>query len=291
MGIFRNPLQGIERFVRHPIDEITHPFGHSNKLQHFKRNVGDLGILGAETALAIETGGGSLALETGGTFAANMGRQWAKDAVKTTTIDLGVRSAKYGVRKAKRTAGKVGSRLAKKLPSDFRGYSKKIQENSARSGANRRKAQIPADAKRIYESRYFEVYRDSKGEKYLWGKPTLGPKSFRKAPASFVREWGENLLRLNPRYRKSDPLYKDMAKVKAKYGKMDHISGYSRGGAAALYQPASKSKSSRIFGPYVPYRGIGDHRARRSKKFDPVHVGARAVTKFSRPYRLAKYRF
>lgn len=282
MGILRNPLQGIERFVRHPLDEITHPFGHSNKLQHFKNNVGDLGILGAETALAVETGGGSLAAETLGTFGKKMGREWAKNAVKTTAMDLGVRSAKYGVRKVKRKVSFLKKSIAKKVPADFRGYSKKVQDNSAMVGGNRSMAQIPAGAKRIYESRYFEVYQDSEGKKYLWGKPTLGPKSFRKAPAGFVREWGENYLRFrSPKYRKSDPLEKDMAKIKQKYGRMDHISGYSRGAAAARYQPADKNTNSRIFGSYAPYAGIGNHRNRRRKNFDPVHVVARGITKYT----------
>ena len=150
------------------------------------------------------------------------------------------------------------------------------------SGGNRRMAQIPSGAKRIYESRYFEVYQDSKGKKYLWGKPTLGPDSYREDPAGFAREWVENALRArSPKYRRSDPLEKDMAKIKQKFGRMDHISGYSRGAAAARYQRADKNTTSRIFGSYTPYAGIGNHRNRRRRKFDPIHVGARGITKYT----------
>ena len=187
---------------------------------------------------------------------------------------------KDGVSNFTRKKSRTGSNAVRSFKRDFQHYSKKVQDNSAMSGGNRRMAQIPAGAKREYESRYFEVYRDSEGQTYLWGKPTLGPNSFRKDPAGFAREWGENALRLNPKYKKSDPLYRDMAKIRRKYGNIDHISGYSRGGAAAKYQSAKSSKSSRIYGPYVPYGGIGDHRARRRRKFDPIHVGARGITKY-----------
>ena len=39
-----------------------------------------------------------------------------------------------------------------------------------------------------------------------------------------------------------------MAKIKQKFGRMDHISGYSRGAAAARYQPADRNTTSRIYG-------------------------------------------
>lgn len=273
MGIFRNPWQGIDRFLRHPVDEITHPFGHHDKWQHFKQDVKDAGKLAAEAGLAVATGGESLGIE----FAAAAGKNWASTAG---------RSIMGSARKQVKRKAKSVSNVVRKSTR----YSGKSQENSAIVGENRRKAQIPKDAKRLYESRYFEVYRDSKGDTYLWGKPTLSPKSLRKDPAGFLREWGENVKRLDPKYRKSDPLYRDMAKIKQKFGKIDHISGYSRGGAAAQYQSAKGSKSSRIYGPYVPYGGIGDHRARRSRKFDPVHVGARGITKYGSAGRAA-YRF
>jgi len=212
----------------------------------------------------------------------------------STEADLFKEFVKDGVSNFTRKKSRTGSNAVRSVKRDFQHYSKKVQDNSAMSGGNRRMAQIPARAKREYESRYFEVYRDPQtGETYLWGKPTLGPNSFRKDPAGFAREWGENALRLNPKYKKSDPLQRDMAKIKAKYGRIDHISGYSRGGAAAQYQSAKSSKSSRIFGPYVPYGGIGDHRARRRRKFDPVHVGARGITKYYKkvrtPLKIYKY--
>ncbi len=273
MGIFKNPWQGIDRFIRHPVDEITHPFGHHDKWEHFKSNVKDAGKLAAEAGLAVITGGESLGVE----FAAAAGKNWASTAGRSL-----YGSARKQVKRKAKSVSNVARRSTR--------YSGKSQENSAMVGENRRKAQIPEHAERVYESRYFEVYRDSEGDTYLWGKPTLSPKSLRKDPAGFLREWVENLERLDPKYRKSDPLYRDMAKIKQKFGHIDHISGYSRGGAAAQYQSAKSSKSSRIFGPYVPVGGIGDHRARRSRKFDPVHVGARAITKYGSAARAA-YRY
>ena len=267
MGIFSNPWQGIDRFIRHPVDEITHPFGHHDKWQHFKNNLKDAGIIAAEAGAAVLTGGESVFAEAVGATAKNWGSTLGRSLYGT------------GRKQVKNQVKRV-SNATKSFKRDFQHYSKKVQDNSAMSGGNRRMAQIPEGAKREYESRYFEVYRDSKGETYLWGKPTLGPNSFRKDPAGFAREWGENVLRLDPKYKKSDPLYRDMAKIRRKYGNIDHISGYSRGGAAAKYQSAKSSKSSRIYGPYVPYGGIGDHRARRRRKFDPIHVGARGITKY-----------
>lgn len=265
MGIFSNPWQGIDRFIRHPIDEITHPFGHKNQWQHFKNDVKDAGKIAGEVGLAMATGGESLVAEAGIATA----KQWGSTAGKSL-----FGTAKKQARVAKRKITK-----AARVP-----YKGKSQLNSARSGGNSRMADIPTDAKRVYESRYFEVYQDSKGKKFLWGKPTLGPNSFRKDPAGFAREWGENLLRVSsPKYRRSDPLEKDMARIKQKYGRMDHISGFSRGAAAARYQRADKNTTSRIYGSYTPYAGIGNHRNRRRRKFDFVHdVFARPITKASR---------
>jgi hypothetical protein len=273
MGIFSNPWQGIDRFIRHPIDEITHPFGHKNQWQHFKNDVKDAGKIAGEVGLAMATGGESLVAEAGIATA----KQWRSTAGKSL-----FGTAKKQARVAKRKITK-----AVRVP-----YKGKSQLNSARSGGNRRMAQIPTGAKRVYESRYFEVYQDSKGKKYLWGKPTLGPNSFRKDPAGFAREWGENLLRVaTPKYRRSDPLEKDMAKIKQKFGRMDHISGFSRGAAAARYQRADKNTTSRIYGSYTPYAGIGNHRNRRRRKFDLVHdVFARPITKASRFIPRQRYR-
>lgn len=189
-----------------------------------------------------------------------------------------VANSLYGTAKKKARVVKRKFKKAVRVP-----YKGKSQRNSAMVGDNRRMAQIPSSAKRVYESRYFEVYQDSQGKKYLWGKPTLGPGSISKDPGGFAREWGENSLRaLTSKYRRSDPLEKDMAKIKQKFGRMDHISGYSRGAAAARYQRADNNTTSRIFGSYTPYAGIGNHRNRRRQKFDLIHVGARAITKASR---------
>jgi hypothetical protein len=272
MGIFSNPWQGIDRFIRHPIDEITHPFGHKNQWQHFKNDVKDAGKIAGEVGLAMATGGESVAAEAGIAAA----KQWRDTAGKSL-----FGTARKKARVAKRKIGK-----AVRLP-----YKGKSRTNSAMRRDNQSMAQIPLSSKRIYESRYFEVYRDSNGKKYLWGKPTLGPKGIRKDPSGFAREWGENILRLTPRYRKSDPLEKDMTKIKQKFGRMDHISGYSRGAAAARYQRADKNTTSRIFGSYTPYAGIGNHRNRRRKNFDFVHdVFARPITKVSRYMPRQRYR-
>lgn len=272
MGIFSNPWQGIDRFIRHPIDEITHPFGHKNQWQHFKNDVRDAGKIAGEVGLAMATGGESIVAEAGIATAKN----WRDTAGKSL----------FGTAKKKARVVKRKVQKAVRVP-----YKGKSQDNSAMKGGNPRMAGIPKGAKRTYDSRYFEVY-EYRGKKYLWGKPTLGPKSISKDPAGFAREWGENLLRVgSPKYRKSDPLEKDMAKIKQKFGRMDHISGYSRGAAAARYQRADKNTTSRIFGSYTPYAGIGNHRNRRRRKFDFVHdVFARPITKASRYMPRQRYR-
>lgn len=275
MGIFSNPWQGIDRFIRHPIDEITHPFGHKNQWQHFKNDVRDAGKIAGEVGLAMATGGESLVAEAGIATAKQWGSTAGKSLFGTARKQVKRNSKRLiqGTRKSARSIGK-----AVRVP-----YKGKSQLNSAMSGGNRRMAGIPTQAKRIYDSRYFEVY-EYRGKKYLWGKPTLGPKAISKDPAGFAREWGENLLRVGtPKYRKSDPLEKDMAKIKQKFGRMDHISGYSRGAAAARYQRADNNTTSRIYGSYTPYAGIGNHRNRRRRKFDFIHdVFARPITKVSR---------
>ena len=249
-------------------DHILHP-GRGTRSEEWK---------GTDPELAAE---GIASVLTGGELTFG---KLGLDVIKQTAQAI-ERSGKQTVAKQVKRKAKSFRNVARSGIRDFQHYSGKAQENSAMSGGNRYKAGIPLDAKRVYESRYFEVYRDSKGETHLWGKPTLGPNSFKKDPAGFLREWGENYLRLDPKYRKSDPLYRDMARIKRKFGKVDHISGYSRGGAAAQYQSAKDSKSSRIFGPYVPVGGIGDHRVRRTPYFDPVHVVARGITKHGRSIR------
>lgn len=242
----------------------SHPFGDAHNAKQAFSNMTNEMTRHNEDQLKMMGG-----IMTGGiSTEAGLVNEFIKDRVS----DYARRKTSTGLKRV--------SNATKSFKRDFQHYSKKVQDNSAMSGGNRRMAQIPASAKREYESRYFEVYRDSKGQTYLWGKPTLGPNSFRKDPAGFAREWGENVRRLDPKYKKSDPLYRDMAKIRRKYGNIDHISGYSRGGAAAKYQSAKSSKSSRIYGPYVPFGGIGDHRARRRRKFDPIHVGARGITKY-----------
>ena len=211
-----------------------------------------------------------------------------KDFTKEVVKKKASRQITREVRKGKRQLRAVKHKIVKAVRVPYKG---KSQLNSARSGGNRRMADIPAEAKRVYESRYFEVYQDSEGKKYLWGKPTLGPKAISKDFAGFAREWGENALRVaTPKYRRSDPLEKDMAKIKQKFGRMDHISGYSRGAAAARYQRADENTTSRIYGSYTPYAGIGNHRNRRRRKFDLVHdVVARPITKYTYAKQRSRY--
>jgi hypothetical protein len=253
----------------------THPFGDAHNAKQFVQQAANTSNR-ADKALAGLYGG----IITGG-ISTEMGlmHEGVKDFTKEFVKKKASRQITREVRKGKKQLGAVKREIVKAARVPYKG---KSQDNSAMKGGNRRMAQIPISAKRVYESRYFEVYQDSQGKKYLWGKPTLGPNSFRKDPAGFVREWGENALRArSPKYRRSDPLEKDMAKIKQKFGRMDHISGYSRGAAAARYQPADKNTTSRIFGSYAPYAGIGNHRNRRRRKFDPIHVGARGITKYT----------
>ena len=251
MGIFKK----FEHFFE---DHILHP-GKGTKSDDWKGTDPRMAAEGiAEILMAPEVTFGSVAEIAGKQLGRAVGRSLYGTAKKKTRV-------------VKRKVSK-----AVKVP-----YKGKSQLNSAMVGGNRSMAQIPDGAKRVYDSRYFEVY-EYRGKKYLWGKPTLGPNSFRKDPAGFAREWGENALRArSPKYRRSDPLEKDMAKIKQKFGRMDHISGYSRGAAAARYQRADKNTTSRIFGSYTPYAGIGNHRNRRRRKFDPIHVGARGITKYT----------
>ena len=274
MGFFKK----FEHFFE---DHILHP-GKGTKSDDWKGTDPTYALQGiGEIVMAPEVTFGSVAEIAG----KQLGRAVGRSLYGTTRkqIKRGSRSLKQGTRKTARSIVK-----AVRVP-----YKGKSRTNSAMRGENQSMAQIPRSAKLLYESRYFEVYRDSTtGKKYLWGKPTLGLKGVRKDPMGFAREWGENRLKwLTPKYRKSDPLEKDMAKIKQKFGRMDHISGFSRGAAAARYQRADKNTTSRIFGSYTPYAGIGNHRNRRRRKFDFVHdVFARPITKASRFIPRQRYR-
>jgi hypothetical protein len=252
----------------------THPFGDAHNAKQFVQQAANT-TNRADKALAGFYGG----IITGG-ISTEMGlmHEGVGDFTKEFVKNKASRQITREVRKGKKQLGAFKRKIVKAARVPYKG---KSQDNSAMKGGNPRMAGIPKEAKRVYDSRYFEVY-EYRGKKYLWGKPTLGPNSFRKDPAGFVREWGENALRArSPKYRRSDPLEKDMAKIKQKFGRMDHISGYSRGAAAARYQPADKNTTSRIFGSYAPYAGIGNHRNRRRRRFDPIHVGARGITKYT----------
>lgn len=265
MGFFKKA----EHFFE---DHILHP-GKGTKSDDWKGTDPLMAAEGiAEILMAPEITFGSV-VEIAGK---QLGRAVGKSLYGTTRkqVKRGSRRLKQGTRKTARSIVK-----AARVP-----YKGKSRTNSAMRGDNQSMAQIPRSAKLLYESRYFEVYRDSKtGKKYLWGKPTLGLKGIRKDPMGFVREWGENRLKsLTPKYRKSDPLEKDMAKIEQKFGYMDEISGYSRGGAAARYRKVDKNTKYRIFNAYAPYAGIGNVRNRRKKNFDVVHdLIARPMTKFT----------
>ncbi len=261
----------IKKFEHFFEDHILHP-GKGTKHDDWLGTDPTKALEGiGEIVLAPELTFGSVAEIAGKQLGKAVGRSLYGTTRKQ--IKRGSRSLRQGTRKTARSIVK-----AVRVP-----YKGKSRTNSAMRGENQSMAQIPRSAKLLYESRYFEVYRDSNGKKYLWGKPTLGLKGIRKDPMGFVREWGENRLKsLTPKYRKSDPLEKDMAKIEQKFGYMDEISGYSRGGAAARYRKVNKNTKYRIFNAYAPYAGIGNVRNRRKKHFDIVHdLIARPMTKFT----------
>jgi len=263
MGIFKK----FEHFFE---DHILHP-GKGTKSDDWKGTDPIMAVEGiAEILLAPEVTFGSVAEQAGKQLGKAVGRSLYGTARKQVK-----RKSKRLIQGTRKTARSIGK--AARVP-----YKGKSQKNSAMYRGNRRMAQIPDGAKRIYDSRYFEVY-EYRGKKYLWGKPTLGLDSISKDPMGFAREWGENRFKwLTPKYRKSDPLEKDMAKIEQKFGYMDEISGYSRGGAAARYRKVNKNTKYRIFNAYAPYAGIGKVRNRRKKNFDIVHdLLARPMTKFT----------
>lgn len=253
----------------------THPFGDAHNAKQFVQQAANT-TNRADKALAGLYGG----IITGG-ISTEMGlmHEGVKDFTKEFVKNKASRQITREVRKGKKQLGAVKRKIVKAARVPYKG---KSQDNSAMKGGNPRMANIPKDAKRLYDSRYFEVY-EYRGKKYLWGKPTLGLNSFRKDPAGFAREWGENRLKsLTPKYRRIDPLEKDMAKIEREFGYMDEISGYSRGGAAARYRKVDKNTKYRIFNAYAPYAGIGKVRNRRKKNFDIVHdLIARPMTKFT----------
>lgn len=256
---------------------VTHPFGDAHNAKQFVQQAVNT-TNRADRALEGLYGG----IITGG-ISTEMGlfHEGVKDFTKAVVKNKASLQVTRGIRKGKKQFGAFKRKIGKAARVPYKG---KSRTNSAMRGENQDMAQIPLSAKLLYESRYFEVYRDPKtGKKYLWGKPTLGLKGIRKDPMGFAREWGENRLKwLSPKYRRRDPLEKDMAKIEREFGRMDEISGYSRGGAAARYRKVDKNTNYRIFNAYAPYAGIGNVRNRRKKNFDVVHdLIARPMTKFT----------
>lgn len=166
------------------------------------------------------------------------------------------------------------------------GFKSKYDEGSALN--DRKHSKIPFGSKLLHKSLYSEVYKDPKGKIHVWGRPTNSPLSKRnwfEHPVRTSREWSENALRAlgRSKYRKSDPLTKDMAKIRKKYGKADSIGGYSRGAAYANYQPYDRDTQYNIYGPYTP-QFMPDSRIKTQRYggFDPAHdVFAKSINKFS----------
>lgn len=186
-------------------------------------------------------------------------------------------------------AGTIGKRFgtyaaesfAKSGAKDIFGYtdpvfgmgSKQRPEGTALTNANRNMSNIPKGSKLISRTRYSEVYRDPKGKMHTWGRPTVSPFSAFSKPYSVAREWTENIRRATvpSKYNKSDPIRKDRKKIIKKYGKMDYISGYSRGGAYGNMQPYSVDTQYDIWGPYTPGDNLDSRIKINYKKGDFVH--------------------
>ena len=188
-------------------------------------------------------------------------------------------------------AGTIGKRLGKYAAESFAtsgakdmfGYtdpvfgmgSKQRPEGTALTKANRNKSNIPKGSKLLSRTRYSEVYRDPKGKIHTWGRPTIfpGPKQAFSKPYSVAREWTENIRRgtVPSKYNRSDPLRKDRKKISKKYGKMDYISGYSRGAAYGNMQPYDHQTKYDIWGPYTPGDNLDSRIKINYEKGDWVH--------------------
>ena len=188
-------------------------------------------------------------------------------------------------------AGTIGKRLGKYAVESFAtsgakdifGYtdpvfgmgSKQRPEGTALTKANRNKSNIPKGSKLLSRTRYSEVYRDPKGKIHTWGRPTIfpGPKQAFSKPYSVAREWTENIRRgtVPSKYNRSDPLRKDRKKISKKYGKMDYISGYSRGAAYGNMQPYDHQTKYDIWGPYTPGDNLDSRIKINYEKGDWVH--------------------
>ena len=180
---------------------------------------------------------------------------------------------------------KFGQGVAKRYTKNLVHNKRPTKENTAFYGKNKHRSQIPEGSTLLRESRYSEVYRDPDGKIHVWGKPTIAPnsKNLLLHPYSTGREWGENARRrFDPKYRKSDPVYRDMAKIRKEYGRADHISGYSRGGAYANMQPYSNKTEYTIHGAYTPWNEPDRRIKIRTSWKDPVHKYARYVS--TNPY-------
>ena len=186
-------------------------------------------------------------------------------------------------------AGTIGKRLGKYAAESFAisgakdifGYtdpvfgmgSKQRPEGTALTKANRNKSNIPKGSKLLSRTRYSEVYRDPKGKKHTWGRPTVSPFSAFSKPYSVAREWTENIRRgtVPSKYNRSDPMRKDRKKISKKYGKMDYISGYSRGAAYGNMQPYDNQTKYDIWGPYTPGDNLDSRIKINYEKGDWVH--------------------
>ena len=219
---------------------------------------------------------------------ADAAKQTANAATQSlyTTVRKHVRNEAKRKKQTSSSLLKKGARFITKAPSktykSIVNSKRPTKENTAFSPKNRAKSKIPLNSTKLYESRYSEVYRDSEGKIHAWGKPTISPKpkNVLLHPYSTAREWVENRLRwISPKYKKRDPLYRDMAKIHDMYGDVDHISGYSRGGAMANLQPYSDKTQYDIDGAYTPWNEPDRRIPIHTSKKDYVHRYARFVSK------------
>lgn len=186
-------------------------------------------------------------------------------------------------------AGTIGKRLGKYAIESFAtsgakdvfGYtdpvfgmgSKQRPEGTALTEDNMNRSKIPKGSKLLSRTRYSEVYRDPKGKIHTWGRPTVSPLSAFSKPYSVAKEWSENTKRgiFRSKYNRIDPIRKDMKNIRKKYGKSDHISGYSRGAVYANIQPYSKDTGYNIVGPYTPGNNVDGRIKIHREKGDFFH--------------------
>ena len=233
----------------------------------------EIDIFGFSPAAAIDAGVIAFAPETLPVFAAESGSAFLKDFAISSVKAFSRFTTKEAIKDIAKS--KIGGNIR--------------TGNEAPEGsgiADREHSKIPFGSRLLYKSLYSEVYKDPTGKIHVWGRPTSAPtkRNFIEHPVRTSREWGENALRAigRSKYRKSDPLTKDMAKIQQMFGKADSIGGYSRGAALANYQPYDSDTQYNIYGPFTP-QFMPDSRIPTQKYswFDPAHnVVAKSINDF-----------